>query len=149
MSQKTPIPAELDRYLRTSSEDNTTNIARYLEHGSALVTNAAIDALRSMLPVLRRKIAGIKDSFRLRQRVEILLRYFEETLPTHAAPDATRRDVTFALFYFLKGYDRIPDSIPEIGLLDDALIVDSVVTSHRATLRLHWLKHGREWPEET
>jgi uncharacterized membrane protein YkvA (DUF1232 family) len=41
----------------------------------------------------------------------------------------------FAAGYFLKRYDLIPDHLPEIGLADDALILQRVV--ERNHLELH------------
>ncbi len=36
-------------------------------------------------------------------------------------------EATVALNYFLKGFDLIPDSIPEIGLVDDARVIACVL----------------------
>ena len=38
-----------------------------------------------------------------------------------------QQKIIFALKYFLKGHDDIPDDIPEIGFLDDLAIVDWVI----------------------
>ena len=42
--------------------------------------------------------------------------------------------VSFSLTYFLEEEDEIPDSIPDIGLLDDAVvvhwIVDDIMSNH-------------------
>lgn len=147
ITQKLSLPEQLDRYLRTSSENETTSIPDFLEKGGALVTNEAIVALRDILPALKEKNRGVRESQRLQRRLDILIRYFEETLGDVTASLPARRDVTFALFYFLKGYDRIPDSLPEIGLLDDAIVVNEALQRHLATLREHWLKRGRNWPD--
>ncbi|MBT3216342.1 MAG: DUF1232 domain-containing protein [Candidatus Marinimicrobia bacterium] len=44
------------------------------------------------------------------------------------------RKIAFSLTYFLEEEDEIPDSIPEIGLLDDAVvvrwIVDEIIKTH-------------------
>lgn len=56
------------------------------------------------------------------------------------------REAAFALLYFLKGFDRVPDTLPEIGLLDDAMIVQIVLQRHAATLRA--LRRRRAWPAE-
>lgn len=42
------------------------------------------------------------------------------------SPDLVRK-ITFALQYFVEGENEIPDNIPEIGLLDDAVVVRWVV----------------------
>lgn len=73
--------------------------------------------------------------------------YFEEAAnPSAVTPPC--RDVAFALIYFIKGYDRVPDSLPEIGLLDDAIIADTVIEWHKTPLRAHWRQRGRPWPDE-
>ncbi len=147
MTSKARIPETLDRYLRSSSGDESISVAKYIEDGSSLVTPEAIRALRSMLPALRSRVARITDSDQLRRRIEILACYFEETA-SPANSGSACRDITFALFYFLKGYDRVPDSLPEIGLLDDAIIANTVLEWHQALLRGHWRSRGRPWPEE-
>lgn len=44
------------------------------------------------------------------------------------------KKIAFSLTYFLEEEDEIPDSIPDIGLLDDAVvvrwIVDDIMTNH-------------------
>ena len=47
----------------------------------------------------------------------------------------------------LKGYDLIPDSIPKIGLLDDALLVDTALHRNEDALRSHWAAKRRVFPE--
>ena len=39
-------------------------------------------------------------------------------------------EAAFALFYFQSPTDLIPDSIPGMGLLDDAMIVSMVLRCH-------------------
>ncbi len=145
---KATIPEALNRYLLTSSEHTTDNLAEYAEGGSKLVTPEAMTALRGMLDELREKTATIKDSDRLRRRIETLIVYFDETAGEYSVSSSARQDIAFALFYFLKGYDRIPDSIPDVGLLDDALVIDSALQRHRVTLRAHWARMGRPWTDD-
>ena len=38
-----------------------------------------------------------------------------------------QQKIIFAIKYFLKGQDDIPDEIPEIGFLDDLAVVDWVI----------------------
>lgn len=148
MISRSRIPESLDRYLLTSSDEKSVSISTFVERGSPLITPEAVDALRSILPALRSKIDLLEDSPLLKRRIEILRIYFEEAVAAQPAPDAVSRDVTFALFYFLKGYDRIPDSLPEIGLLDDTIVVNTVLQWHQAALRLNWIRRGRSWPAD-
>ncbi len=133
MPSKARIPEALDRWLRTASGDKSISVTDYIAGGSPLVTPEAIQALRSLLPSLRSRIASIQDSEQLKRRIEILVLYLEEAAGRPGA-EAVCRDVAFALFYFLKGYDRVPDSIPEIGLLDDAIIANTVIQWHETAL---------------
>ena len=80
--------------------------------------------------------------------LELLVTYCEEVPRDGAVGTPAHRESVFALLYFLKGFDRIPDTVPEIGLLDDAMIVQIVLQRHAATLRAHWLRHRRAWPAE-
>lgn len=49
---------------------------------------------------------------------------YSDPLPVHLA------EAGVALSYLLKGVDLIPDSIPEIGLTDDARVVARVIARH-------------------
>jgi uncharacterized membrane protein YkvA (DUF1232 family) len=94
------------------------------------------------------KIAGLESGSRLRRRFEVLARFLDEWSEEDGAPTVAVREAAFALLYFSTGFDRIPDSIPEIDLLDDALIVQTVLQRHATALRAHWLRRGRAWPAE-
>jgi len=146
-TKKHLLPDPLDRYLTASSKDTASSIHSFVSKGGSLVTTEAMLALNDMLPELRLKLAGLAENTHLRRRLEILTRYFEETLGDPHASRPARGDTAFALLYFLRGYDRIPDSIPEIGLLDDAMVADTAWNSHSAALRVHWQKYRRAWPE--
>ncbi len=41
--------------------------------------------------------------------------------------DLVQQKIIFALKYFLKSHDEIPDDIPEIGFLDDLAVIDWVI----------------------
>lgn len=149
MTTKTlSVPEALNRHLSANSHDDLPGIARYVDEGAALVTPDAISALQARRPAVYAKIEGLDVSSHLRRRIELLTIYFDETGHDGAPDSEAQRDTTFALLYFLKGFDRIPDTVPEVGLLDDAMIVQTVVQRHATTLRAHWLRHGRTWPAE-
>jgi len=53
------------------------------------------------------------------------------------AHNTTRRwlaETGFAAGYFLKRFDLIPDHVPEIGLADDALILQRVIERNQSEL---------------
>lgn len=142
------IPHKLDRYLSTYSVDDVAGVSHYLDGGSELVTPAAIESLRGLREALQAKVESLAEPGYLRHRIELLMIYFEEACCDGSADAAAHRDAAFALLYFLKSFDRVPDSVPEVGLLDDAMIVQTVLQRHSTSLRAHWLRHSRTWPAE-
>jgi uncharacterized membrane protein YkvA (DUF1232 family) len=143
---ETTLPGDLDRYLATNSAADITSTATYVERGGVLVTPHSITGLRKLRPALRAKISGLDRDPLLRTRLDLLSLYLDECAAERATLTPAMREGAFALLYFLKGFDRIPDSVPEIGLLDDALVVQCVLDRHAAALRAHWLRRHRQWP---
>lgn len=142
------LPTALDRYLSANHRDDLPSLVAYVDRGAALVTPEAVAGLRKLHTPLWLKIDAIDNSHHLRRRLELLAIYFEEASGDGSIGSAVHREVTFALLYFLKGFDRIPDSVPEIGLLDDAMITQIVIQRNATALRAHWLRHRRAWPAE-
>jgi len=138
----TPLSHYLSQKSRTGRPPNSI---AYITEGAALVSPVDLTGLRKLLPQIKGKAVKIADSERLRRRIEMLALYFQETRSQGGTPE--RREIAFVLFYFLKGYDMIPDSIPKIGLLDDALLVDTVLHRNEDALRSHWAAKQRVFPE--
>lgn len=149
MTTKTnPTRDALHRHLSGNDISDPTSIADYIDRGSELVTAEAIASLRRLRKPLRSKIATLTASEPLRSRLDLLATVFDETGRDGRIGSRAQREITFALLYFLKGVDRIPDSVPEIGLLDDAMIVQIVLQRHEAAIREHCLRRGRECAAE-
>lgn len=140
------LSAALDRFLSSTTVDGDASIARYLARGGQLVDPPAFEVMRSLMPVLRNKLAAIEGETLLPATLQVLTRYFQECDAEKQPLSPALQETTFALLYFIKGFDRIPDSVPEVGLLDDALVAQTVVQRHRAALRTHWQRYGRPWP---
>lgn len=137
--------SSLDQYLATmSSPGRGGTPSAHLERGAAVVQPADLDRLRRMFPALRSKSARIAESDVLPRRISLLMRYVQE-IPS-AAPTPALRESAFALFYFLKGFDLIPDAVPQVGLLDDALLVETVLQRNAHEFHAHWSARGRVWP---
>jgi uncharacterized membrane protein YkvA (DUF1232 family) len=147
-TKSTSTPGALDRHLSANSRDDVPGLSAYVDRGAALVTPEAIAALQRLRKPLHRKIDALKESEHLRHRLELLATYFEEACTDGHKGTPAHCEAAFALLYFLKGFDRIPDSVPQIGLLDDALIVQIVLQRNHTTLRGHWLRRRRTWPVE-
>lgn len=139
---KPSLSTPLSRYLTRRSDTTPAHLTHYLAEGAGLVGPADLAALEGLLPELEAKIARITESERFRRRLETLALYFRET--THDGPE--RREAAFALTYFLKGYDLVPDNVPQVGLLDDALLVEAALNRNIHALQAHWADHGRIWP---
>lgn len=147
-SSRSRVPEALNRYLRSAAAGgHCVSPTAYIEQGAEHVTAEALAALRKLLPQLQRKADAIRDSALLHRRLGLLLQYFAETSTERGQPSPARRETGFVLYYFLKGYDLIPDTVPEIGLVDDALLVETVLRRHQESLRAHWLDRKRPWPE--
>lgn len=145
--KSTPSP-ELSRYLaQKPGAGHHTSPTNYVLQGADSVQPSDLAGLTTLLPQVREKAGRIKDSVRLRLRLQLLARYYEEA-PAGSDPSA-RREIAFVFFYFLKGYDLIPDSLPEVGLLDDALLVETVFRRNLHTLESHWAARQRPWPEDS
>ena len=59
----------------------------------------------------------------------------QERLRNAQLIDNALAEAAFALSYFQRNADLIPDAIPHIGILDDALIVSMVLRRHEQTFR--------------
>jgi uncharacterized membrane protein YkvA (DUF1232 family) len=144
--KSTPSPS-LSRFL---SENRRTghlpNPSAYITDGTANVTADDLTGLQSLLPQVRSKAEKITESMRLRRRIELLATYFEET--SAQAVSTERRETAFVLYYFLKGFDLIPDTTPTIGLLDDALLVETVLRRNQAAVHGHWVSQKRPWSND-
>jgi uncharacterized membrane protein YkvA (DUF1232 family) len=142
------IPTPLDQHLSGNSRDDLPGVADYVDRGAALVTPEAIAALQRLRQPLHTKIAALPKAGHLRSRLDLLATFFAETGGAGHKATPALCDATFALLYFLKGFDRIPDTVPEVGLLDDALIVQCVLQRNATPLRAYCLRRHLNWPAE-
>ncbi|MDI1248044.1 MAG: YkvA family protein [Lacunisphaera sp.] len=137
----------MSRYLSQKSRpDRPPNPTTYIKEGAVLVSPEDLAGLRKLLPEVSAKAARITDSERLRRRIDLLTLFFRESQSQGGTTE--RQEIAFVLFYFLKGYDIIPDSIPKIGLLDDALLVETALHRNQEALRSHWAARQRVFPSD-
>ena len=76
----------------------------------------------------------------LHEVVQVIILVLESPA-TQKAKDPLPRwlaEIGFAAAYFLKRFDLIPDHLPEIGLADDALILQRVVERNHSELTAVW-----------
>ncbi len=125
--QATPLPAALAAHLATAHGAGLAGLGRFIEKGADLVSAEALACLQERRLHLQLRIAALGDSERLRGRLEQLAAAFDAAVAgTVIAPHALR-EIAFALIYFMENADRIPDRVPQIGLLDDALVAQFVI----------------------
>ena len=117
----------------------TIELTKYIERQARAFTRADLDRLLVDLPVLRElsaKIPLVSFAY-LADQIEFLCRFVEENLVGQKsdAIDNVLAEAAFALSYFQSRADLIPDAIPHIGTLDDALIVAMVLRRNEQTFR--------------
>jgi uncharacterized membrane protein YkvA (DUF1232 family) len=112
----------------------TMQLTDYIECQARAVTRADLDSLMANLPVVRQCAAEIpvRTYACLSDQIEFLCRFVEENIPdqTQDTIGQAVAEAAFALLYFQRRSDLIPDAIPHIGVLDDAMIVSMVLRRH-------------------
>jgi uncharacterized membrane protein YkvA (DUF1232 family) len=76
----------------------------------------------------------------LREAVQVIVWVLESPAAEQAKDPLPRwlAEIGFAAAYFLKRFDLIPDHLPEIGLADDALILQRVIERNQSELSAVW-----------
>lgn len=107
-----------------------------ITHGASRLTPAGVQQLVSDLPDLREKFGRLREagyadaepqfSF-LAEVVEIVWTDQYRDMPYGAALEAA-----FALFYFVREGDLIPDTLGAIGLIDDIAVAQTVILRNAA-----------------
>jgi uncharacterized membrane protein YkvA (DUF1232 family) len=117
------------------------------EPGAAANDNieAAIDAVRpedaeAVREGLWAKLAASRPHLgrlrKVRDLAKSVVLLFEMLVdPNFVVPWRTTAGIIFALAYFISSFDMIPDAVPVLGFLDDALVVAEVVYMFSADIR--------------
>jgi len=107
------------------------SLDEYIETERAHVTAERLRELSGFGAQIFAKLATeqAKQHHDLHEGTESLMRLIESDQAKHSTDPlpAYLAEAGVALGYLLKGVDLIPDSIPEIGLTDDARIVARVI----------------------
>ncbi len=108
-----------------------------IEAGIASVLPADVDAVKagfwSKIAESRPRLGRLGHMRDLLKNVVLLFRMLID--PSCQIPWRTTAGIVFALAYFISSFDVIPDAIPVIGFLDDALVVAEVVYMFSADIR--------------
>ena len=121
----------------------------YIEFHVSQLTPKEVDGIRSRLTTIREEIARIEvPAFPHAQKqyaffvdlVDAFLSGLADDFPYQAALEAM-----IALNYLHDGSDLIPDSLPEIGYMDDALIAHTVVARNHEAYREYAERQDIPW----
>lgn len=123
------------------------SIDEFIEAERTALTAKSLFKLQDLIPNLRAKMETeqARAHYDLIQGVETLIRILQSPDVSHSTdplPDHLA-EAGVAAYYILKGADIIPDSIPEIGLTDDARILAQVF-ERNANLREFSILAARE-----
>ena len=128
-------------------ETMTSEITGFIQSQARALSIADIDRLIIDLPALRERFAKIpaRTYPYLADQLAFLSRVVEEQVVREPAADMVG-EAAFALLYFKRATDLIPDSIPGMGLLDDAMIVRIVLGRHEHAFKSSSHAYNLSWP---
>ena len=128
-------------------ETMTSEITGFIQSQARALSIADIDRLIVDLPALRERFATIQQPTYpyLADQLEFLSRVVEEQVVREPAANMVG-EAAFALLYFKRATDLIPDSIPGMGLLDDAMIVRTVLGRHEQAFKFSPHGYKLSWP---
>jgi len=115
----------------TVREQMIMDLSNFIESQSRALSIEDLRQLMVNLPALRERIAKIprRTYAHLADQLEFLCLFVGEQVAKLSPGLDTNpvAEAAFATIYFQREIDLIPDPIPGIGLLDDAIIVDLVL----------------------
>ncbi len=135
----------------TYMADEGLSLDRFVEHGGRLVSHEDSSGLARGLADLRSKISTLRWQHpQLALQLEFLTNLFAKDAARDAEqvrtlPETVRNETTFALLYAAREMDMMPDDIPDIGYLDDAAIVEMVLSRHDRFFEHYCLTHDLDW----
>jgi uncharacterized membrane protein YkvA (DUF1232 family) len=131
-------------------ETMTAELAGFIQCQARTLSRADLNRLVIDLPALRERLAKIPPETYpyLSDQLEFLCLFVEEQIVgrNRDAAEEPVAEAAFALLYFQRSTDLIPDSIPGMGLLDDAIIVRIVLGRHERAFNSSSHAYKLSWP---
>jgi uncharacterized membrane protein YkvA (DUF1232 family) len=128
----------------------TAELTGFIQSQARVLSLAHLNRLVIDLPALRERFARIPSGTYpyLLDQVEFLCLFVEEQIVGRKrdAAEEPVAEAAFALLYFQRSTDLIPDSIPGMGLLDDAIIVRVVLGRHEHAFKFSSHAYKLSWP---
>ncbi|HET9374534.1 MAG TPA: YkvA family protein [Chthoniobacterales bacterium] len=132
-------------------ESMTKELIDFIQSQAGALSVADLDQLISDLPALRERFARLplQTYTHLPDQLEFLSLFVEEQISGRSCDLAEEpvAEAAFALLYFQRATDLIPDSIPDMGLLDDAMIVSMVLRRQERAFKRSSHAYMLRWPE--
>lgn len=134
---------------KSPSDLSETEFIEYIARGASRLTAAEVQRLVAMMPELREQFSRFRESpYPETERQLHFLSHVVEKVWTDAyreMPYGAALEAAFAISYFERDADLIPDSLGPIGLTDDSAVVQTVLACHapayerfRADTKLDW-----------
>ena len=129
------------------NETMTKELNDFIQSQSRALSLAELDRLTADLPALRERFAKIPAQTYpyLADQLQFLSLVVEDQVVRDPAGEMVG-EAAFALLYFQRATDLIPDSIPGMGLLDDAMIVRIVLGRHEHAFKFSQHGYKLSWP---
>ena len=129
------------------NETMTKELNDFIQSQSRALSLAELDRLTGDLPALRERFAKIPAHTYpyLAEQLQFLSLVVEDQVVRDPAGEMVG-EAAFALLYFQRATDLIPDSIPGMGLLDDAMIVRTVLARHQQAFKFSPHGYKLSWP---
>ncbi len=128
-------------------ETMTRELNDFIQSQARALSLAELDRLTADLPALRERFAKIPAQTYpyLADQLQFLSLVVEDQVVRDPAGEIVG-EAAFALLYFQRATDLIPDSIPGMGLLDDAMIVRIVLGRHERAFKSSSHAYNLSWP---
>jgi uncharacterized membrane protein YkvA (DUF1232 family) len=134
-----------------AKESITRELTTFIRNYAGSLSLIDLDQLIAGLPALRKRVAklSVHTYPYLSEQLEFLSLFVEERFVKRSLelPEEPVTEAACALLYFQRQMDLIPDSIPDVGLLDDAIIVGLVLQRQEDAFEESLHSDMLRWPE--